>query len=56
MDLTPRFDDGLQMASRRHRGQPRKGTAIPYFSHLLAVASLVLEHERLSGGGDNGAS
>ena len=42
--LTDRFDDALAYASRIHRKQLRKGTTIPYVSHLLAVASLTLEH------------
>ena len=42
--LTDRFDDALAYASRIHRTQLRKGTAIPYVSQLLAVASLALEH------------
>ena len=42
--LTDRFDDALAYASRIHRDQRRKGTEIPYVSHLLAVASLTLEH------------
>ncbi len=42
--LTDRFDDALSYASRIHRDQRRKGTDIPYVSHLLAVASLTLEH------------
>ncbi len=42
--LTDRFDRALGYASRLHRLQLRKGTSIPYVSHLLAVASLVLEH------------
>jgi (p)ppGpp synthase/HD superfamily hydrolase len=41
--LTPRFDDALAYASALHRGQVRKGSGIPYVSHLLAVAALVLE-------------
>jgi GTP pyrophosphokinase len=41
--LTKRFDDAYLLASEHHRRQLRKGTAIPYLSHLLAVASLVLE-------------
>ncbi|MFC4595533.1 HD domain-containing protein [Sphingobium tyrosinilyticum] len=41
--LTDRFDDALSYASRLHRTQPRKGTDIPYVSHLLGVASLALE-------------
>lgn len=39
-----RFDDALVYAHSLHREQTRKGTAIPYVSHLLAVASLVAEH------------
>jgi (p)ppGpp synthase/HD superfamily hydrolase len=42
--LTDRFDEALAYASRIHRDQRRKGTDIPYVSHLLAVASLTLEH------------
>ena len=41
--LTSRFDRALVYAHDAHRGQIRKGTAIPYVSHLLAVVSLVLE-------------
>jgi (p)ppGpp synthase/HD superfamily hydrolase len=41
--LTARFDDALVYASTLHRTQRRKGAAIPYFSHLMAVAALVLE-------------
>jgi hypothetical protein len=42
--LTSKFDDALQFASQLHREQARKNTQIPYISHPLAVASLVLEH------------
>ncbi|HWB70818.1 MAG TPA: HD domain-containing protein [Egibacteraceae bacterium] len=41
--LTERFDEAYVFASELHRWQLRKGTAVPYLSHLLAVASLVLE-------------
>lgn len=41
--LGDRFDQALQRACELHRSQFRKGTEIPYLSHLLAVASLVLE-------------
>lgn len=41
--LTDRFDEALSFASRLHRTQTRKGTSIPYVSHLMAVSSLVLE-------------
>ena len=42
--LTERFDQALAYTSAIHRKQKRKGTEIPYVSHLLAVASLALEH------------
>jgi GTP pyrophosphokinase len=42
--VTDRFDQALSYASRLHRAQRRKGADIPYVAHLLAVASLVLEH------------
>lgn len=42
--LGPRFDAALALASELHRAQVRKGSRIPYVSHLLAVTSLVLEH------------
>ncbi|MCG6940292.1 MAG: HD domain-containing protein [Thiohalocapsa sp.] len=41
--LTPRFEDALLYANRLHATQTRKGSGVPYVSHLLAVASLVLE-------------
>jgi GTP pyrophosphokinase len=41
--LTARFDRALHYATRHHARQLRKGTAVPYAAHLLAVASLVLE-------------
>ena len=41
--LSERFDRALLLATEHHRRQLRKGTAIPYVSHLLGVASLVLE-------------
>ncbi len=42
--LGPRFEEALAYATQVHAGQVRKGTSTPYVSHLLAVASLVLEH------------
>ncbi|UYV35950.1 HD domain-containing protein [Rhodobacteraceae bacterium D3-12] len=42
--LTDRFDDALSYAARLHRDQTRKGSGVPYVSHLIAVASLVLEY------------
>jgi (p)ppGpp synthase/HD superfamily hydrolase len=44
VELTGRFDAAYQLASDLHRRQRRKSTDIPYLSHLLAVAGLVLEH------------
>lgn len=42
--LTQRYADALQLAWKLHDGQLRKGTTIPYVSHLIAVSSLALEH------------
>lgn len=42
--LGPRFVDALGWATELHRNQTRKGTGVPYVSHLLAVTALVLEH------------
>jgi (p)ppGpp synthase/HD superfamily hydrolase len=44
MELSTRFDDALIFATRLHAKQIRKGSGIPYISHLLAVAALVLEY------------
>ena len=43
--LTNRFTDAIDFALVAHCAQVRKGTRIPYLSHLLAVASLVIEHD-----------
>lgn len=42
--LTKRFDEALLYAHDLHRDQTRKGTLIPYFSHLMTVSALVIEH------------
>ncbi len=42
--LTERFEEALVYAARLHKDQLRKASPIPYVSHLLAVASIVLEH------------
>jgi (p)ppGpp synthase/HD superfamily hydrolase len=39
-----KFERALSFASRLHRGQKRKGTDVPYLSHLLAVAAIAIEH------------
>lgn len=44
MTLTDRFEDGLIYALRLHADQVRKATGVPYASHLLAVAAIVMEH------------
>ncbi|TCS62460.1 HD domain-containing protein [Varunaivibrio sulfuroxidans] len=51
MELTEKFEDALSMAARLHGDQKRKGTDIPYLSHLMAVAAIVLEN----GGDENEA-
>ena len=43
MAYTSRFDDALVYASDLHREQTRKGSDIPYVTHLLGVAALVGE-------------
>lgn len=45
MNLSPRFEQALHYAVLIHAGQLRKGTEIPYLSHLLGVASIALEHD-----------
>ena len=44
MSMSARFEDALVFASQLHADQVRKGTNIPYISHLLGVASIALEH------------
>jgi (p)ppGpp synthase/HD superfamily hydrolase len=43
--LTDRFATALTYALHHHRDHLRKGTQIPYASHLLSVASLVMDME-----------
>ncbi|HET6435817.1 MAG TPA: HD domain-containing protein [Xanthomonadaceae bacterium] len=42
--LTDRFARAVDYARIAHAGQVRKGTDIPYITHLLGVATLVIEH------------
>jgi GTP pyrophosphokinase len=51
MTLSERFNRAIEYAVAGHAGQVRKGSSIPYFSHLLAVAAIVLEY-----GGDEDAA
>jgi (p)ppGpp synthase/HD superfamily hydrolase len=41
--LSDRFELALVYATQLHQTQIRKGTEVPYISHLLSVAALVLE-------------
>lgn len=41
--LGVRLQRAFRYAAEKHAGQTRKQTAVPYLSHLMAVASLVLE-------------
>jgi (p)ppGpp synthase/HD superfamily hydrolase len=49
--LTHRFEEALVFTHRLHIHQLRKGSQVPYISHLLSVAGLVLE----SGGDEDEA-
>jgi GTP pyrophosphokinase len=42
--LTERFEQALVFAAQLHRHQVRKGSGVPYISHLLAVCELTLEY------------
>ena len=41
--LGVRLQRAFAYAAKMHKGQTRKQTAVPYLSHLMAVAALVLE-------------
>ena len=41
--MTERFADAVKLAVHLHRDQMRKGSNVPYVSHLLRVAGMVLE-------------
>lgn len=49
IQLSPRFEEALGYAARVHARQARKGSGVPYVSHLLGVAALVIE----DGGSEN---
>lgn len=49
--LSRRFTLAFDLAFGLHHNQPRKGTPVPYISHLMAVCSLVLD----SGGDEDQA-
>ena len=41
--LSPRFHEAFLLAAEKHAAQTRRKTSIPYISHLMSVAALVLE-------------
>jgi len=49
--LGPRFNEAFLFAAEKHAAQTRKKTDVPYISHLMSVAGLVLE----AGGGEDEA-
>jgi (p)ppGpp synthase/HD superfamily hydrolase len=42
--LTGRYDEAFRYAHELHGTQTRKGTSIPYISHLMIVSALVIEN------------
>jgi (p)ppGpp synthase/HD superfamily hydrolase len=44
MHRFPRLHAALDYAADAHQTQARKGSAIPYLSHLLGVSRLVIEY------------
>ncbi|MGY1737014.1 HD domain-containing protein [Geodermatophilus sp. SYSU D00684] len=42
--LSSRYDEALAYAAEHHREQLRKGSRVPYLTHLMSVSALVLEH------------
>lgn len=44
MPYSERFEQALILANRLHANQFRKGTTVPYLTHLLAVAAIVGEN------------
>src|SRR5271157_4226679 len=49
--LSIRFDHALLFAAQVHRNQDRKKSGIPYLSHLLGVAAIVLDYAAEDHGG-----
>jgi (p)ppGpp synthase/HD superfamily hydrolase len=44
MKLTGRYDEAFRYAHELHDTQKRKGSSIPYISHLMIVSALVIEN------------
>lgn len=49
--FSDRFFTAVRYAADAHAGQLRKGTTVPYFGHLMGVASIVID----AGGGEDEA-
>jgi HD domain-containing protein len=44
LQTSDQFSDVFQFAETMHRQQVRKGTTVPYLSHVMAVSALVMEN------------
>ncbi|MBE9125421.1 MULTISPECIES: HD domain-containing protein [unclassified Coleofasciculus] len=44
MKLSERFTEALTFGTQLHANQTRKGSGVPYITHLLAVASIALDY------------
>ena len=44
MHYSPRLEEAFAFVADRHRHQTRKGSGVPYVTHLMAVAACVGEH------------
>lgn len=44
MELSARYSEAIEYARIHHAEDVRKGTAIPYLAHVIAVSAIVLEH------------
>jgi (p)ppGpp synthase/HD superfamily hydrolase len=42
--FSPRYDAALALAARSHREQVRKGTDLPYISHVVHVSVILIHH------------
>lgn len=49
--LKRRFKEAFDFAYEKHRKQLRKGSGVPYLTHLMSVSALIMEH----GGGEDEA-
>ncbi len=49
MTFSPKLAEAFRLAHELHHGQCRRGSEVPYITHLMAVAAIVGEH----GGGED---